>query len=1139
MYSLLQSRRWSLVLPLAAFALTGCNSDGSARAADLPEVDGKLFTLLPSSATGVRFTNTLTDSRELNVFTYRNYYNGGGAAIGDLNGDGRPEIVLTSNQEGPRLYLNEGNFRFTDVTEASGIVAGEESWTTGVTIADVNGDGRLDVYICRAGPAEPAKRANALWINQGNDADGRPTFKEMGVQYGVADEGFSIHAAFLDYDRDGDLDLFVINNSPRPVSSFGVRNTRKVRNTYGGHHLYRNDGAKFTDVSQEAGIHSSEIGFGLGVAVGDVNRDGWPDIYVSNDFFERDYLFVNRGDGTFDETLDQRAASLTYFSMGLDVADIDNDGWPDVYTTDMLPEDEYRLKTTAMFEGWDIYQTKVRNGYHHQFMRNMLQRNNGDGTFTDVGQMAGVARTDWSWGALIVDLDLDGLKDIFVTNGIARDITSQDYVAFLANQETMKQVTQNGRRAVDFEQLIKAMDSTPIPNYTFHNRGALRFANQSRDWGLDHPGFSSGAAYGDLDGDGALDLVVNNVNSEAFVYRNNTRKLHPDRRSLRISLEGEGSNRFGVGARVRVYAGGMAMMQEMSPARGFQASVDYVLVFGLGSSQQADSVIVEWQDGRVSRLRNVQPTALLAVRQAESAREAAPPARPPARAAYLALEDSAAIPFVHRENEFVDFDRERLLPRMLSTEGPALAVADVNGDGLDDLYIGGAKEQSGRLLIQKRDGSFAASNQSVFDEDAISEDVGAVFFDANGDGRMDLYVVSGGNEFSEGATALQDRLYINLGGGNFRKDANALPVSYTSGSRVAAADYDGDGDVDLFVGARSVPWRYGVNPPNALLQNDGRGRFKDVTSQLAPDLRGAGLVTDAIWHDVDGDNRKDLVIVGDWMPITVLRNTGGGSLAPLAVRGLEKSHGWWNRIIPADVNGDGKIDFIVGNLGHNTRFAASEKEPVTMYVNDFDRNGFVEQVLAVYNEGKNYPLAMREDLIKAVPFLKAKYLNYGKYATQTISDVFSAAELSGSIRKEAFTFSTSLVRNNGDGSFSVIPLPAEAQIAPVYAIAASDVDRDGALDILLAGNFDGVKPEIGRMSEGRGLLLRGDGKGGFTAVRPPESGFVVPGQARDIRSVRTAAGERFVVVRNNERPLLFDRAQLRGGMVAAAKKGSR
>ena len=1132
--AILRLRRLVPSLGLAAavgvVGIVACTSDGSDRdviqAGEAPAVGTTLFSRLPSSLTGVRFANRLTDTKALNVFTYRNYYNGGGVAIGDLSGDGRPEIVLTSNTAGPRVYLNAGSFRFRDITDDAGLESPRDAWTTGVTLADVNGDGRLDMYICRAGGGAPAQRANALWINQGTDADGVPTFREMARQYGVADEGYSTQAAFLDYDRDGDLDLFVVNNSPQPASSFGMRNMRHVRDRFGGAKLFRHDGARFTDVSEAAGIHSPEVAFGLGIAVADVNRDGWPDIYVSNDFFERDYLYVNKGDGTFSESLDQQMPVVSYFSMGLDVADLDNDLWPDVYTTDMLPDDDVRLKTTSMSEGWDVYRARLRNGYHHQFMRNMLQRNNRDGTFSDVGQQAGVSRTDWSWSALIADLDLDGLKDIFVTNGLAKDVTSQDYVAFLANEETMKAATNGGKSRVDFQQLVKAMTSTPLSNYAFHNTGDLRFVNEAASWGLDTPTFSNGAAYGDLDGDGAPDLVVNNVDQEAFVYRNNARTLRPANRFLRVRLDGVGGNRFGVGARVTAWAGDAAFMQEQAPTRGFQSSVDPVLAFGLGARDTVDTLRVDWPDGRTSVVYRMAANRMVTVRQTDAARGERQPATPwnaPSRAGAPLTNISAesTLDVAHRENDFVDFDRERLIPKLVSTEGPAMAVGDVNGDQLDDVYLGGAKDQAGSLMIQQRGGRFVRSDEALFARDAVSEDVGAAFLDADGDGDMDLYVVSGGNEFSEGAPALQDRLYLNDGRGRFRKSVGHLPDESASGSRVVAADYDGDGAMDLFVGGRVVPWQYGIAPRSMLLRNDGRGRFTDVTAKAAPGLDRIGMVTDAVWRDVDRDGRQDLIVVGEWMPITIFRNLGGGRLEKLAVRGLEKSDGWWNRIVAGDFDGDGRVDFVVGNLGLNGRMQASEREPVTMYVKDFDANGSVEQVISRFQNGVDSPLPLRDDLIRALPYLKARYLNYKDYARQSVRDIFSARELGDAVLRQAHTFATSMVRNNGDGSFTLVPLPSEAQLAPVYGILASDVDHDGHTDLLLAGNFDGFKPELGRMSSSAGLMLRGDGRGSFAPLRAPESGFKVPGQARDIQRVRTSDGALIVVARNNDRPLVF------------------
>jgi hypothetical protein len=1117
------------------WAVVACSgADGSAREspAGMPAADGHLFTKLPPSYTGVRFENRLTPTNDFNVFTYRNFNNGGGVAAGDLTGDGLPDVVLTSNQGGPRLFLNLGKFRFRDVTREAGIRSkGHGAWATGVTMADVNGDGLLDIYICYAGNGKPEQRANELWVNQGSaQPGGIPRFREMAADYGIADQGYSTQAAFLDSDRDGKLDLFLINNSPRPISSFGPENTRNVRSQYGGHKLYHNVGGRFVDVTKSAGIYEAEMAFGLGVVASDVNGDGWPDIYVANDFFEKDYLYINNRDGTFSESIERQMPSISYSSMGMDIGDINNDGRPDVYTTDMLPEDQYRLKTNTTFDIWQLYQSRVRD-YHHQFTRNMLQLNNGNGTFSEIGQLARVAQTDWSWGALIADFDLDGNKDIFVSNGIVRDVTSRDYLSFLLAEKMAQQAA--GTKHTNFLRLVDAAPSTKLPNYAFRNHGDLTFTNESAAWGLNTPSFSSGVAYADLDGDGALDLIVNNVNDTAFVYRNNARSLTRNR-YLQVKLDGDGVNRFAIDAKVTLYTGGQKLFQELSPTRGFESSVDYILTFGLGARDTVDSMTVDWPNGRVSVLKRVAANQRLTVRQSESVVSGSAPVAD-ASPLFRDVTDSVSLPIRHQENALADFDREPLAPKLLSMEGPGMAVADVNGDGLDDIFIGGAKGQPGKLLIQQRGGSFVSSSQNEFAKDSVSDDVGAVFFDANGDGRPDLYVVSGGSEYSESAPALEDRLYLNDGRGTFHKAEGVLPPERSSGSRVAAADFDGDGHVDLFVGGRAVPWHYGVDPPSLLLRNDGTGHFTDVIEKVAPELRHVGMVTDAVWRDIDGDGRPDLIVVGDWMPITVFRNTREGRFVRTTIPGLEKSNGWWNRIIAGDFTGHGRVDFIVGNFGLNSRLRASEKKPVTMYVGDFAKTGFSQQVISAYNGDVSYPIALRDELTNAIPALRERFPTYKDYALKTVSDIFGKEELSHMALKTAYTFASSLARNNGDGTFTLVPLPIEAQYAPIYGVLAADADGDGKTDLLIAGNFDGIPPALGRMSASYGLLLRGDGKGNFTPVKSERSGFVVPGQTRDIQRVHTARGDLYVVARNNDRPLLFRAARGPAGRTLAAR----
>jgi len=1065
---------------------------------------------MPSGYTGVAFANRLSETRDFNVFTYRNFYNGGGVALGDLTGDGLPEIVLTSNQDGPKVYLNLGQFRFRDVTEEARVVE-RDRWTTGVTLADVNGDGKLDIYVCHAGLKPGSARANTLYINQGM-TDGIPHFTEMAAQYGLADTGYSTQAAFFDYDGDGDLDMFLIRNSPRPVASIAVKNQRTQRDPLGGHELYRNDHGHFVDVSERAGIYGPTIGFGLGIAVGDVNRDGRPDVYIANDFFERDYLYLNNGSGTFREVLEDALPVSSYFSMGVDIADIDNDGWPDIYTSDMLPEDDYRLKTTQAFEPWTVYDAKARDGFGYQLMRNMLQRNNGNGTFSDVAWQSGVARTDWSWAALIADFNLDGNKDLFVANGMSRDVTSQDYIAFLSNDQTLLTATRGGEQRVDFESLIAAMSSTKLPNYAFRNDGALTFTKVSAAWGLDQPSFSNGAAYGDLDGDGALDLVVNNVNDEAFVYRNNARTQLPENRFLRVRLTGTGENPFAIGARVTIRAGGTQFEQELQPTRGFQSSVDYTLTFGVGKVDTLESLIVDWPNGKSTILSPVATNQLLTVSEANAQRTRGALRRD--RTVLLRdVTSEVGLDFAHHENEFVDFDREPLMPHLVSTGGPIVTVGDVNGDGLDDFFIGGAKGQPSAVYVQRPNGTFRSANPALFAQDQIAEDLGAAFLDADGNGTLDLYVATGGTEFSAHAPALEDRLYLGDGRGGFTKAPDRLPPLFNSSSRVAVSREF------VFVGGRVVPGRYGVAPSSTLLRRNANGRFTDVTAQVAPELAHVGMVTDALWADVDGDRRDDLVIVGEWMPITVFHNTGA-RLERATTRGLERSAGWWNRIVAGDFTGDGRVDFIVGNAGLNFRLHASADEPTRMYVRDFDHNGFPEQILTTVEDGRETPVALRDELTGVLPSLKPRYPTYVDYARQSVRDVFGTA-LDSALVKRVDTFASVLARNNGDGSFTLVPLPGEAQIAPIYGILAGDFDHDGRSDVLLGGNLAGVQPAFGSMMASYGLLLRGDGRGEFAVVRASESGFIVPGQTRDIQRLRTRRGDLYIVARNNDRPLFF------------------
>lgn len=1096
----------SFVIVFIAF-LWSCNS---------PVVDkNKLFKLLESNQTNIDFVNQLDFKGKFNIYTYRNFYNGGGVGLADINNDGLLDIYFISNMGQNKLYLNLGNFKFEEITTKSN-AGGSHAWSTGVSMADVNGDGWIDIYVCNSGEVEGDDKRNELFINNGD-----LTFTERAAEFGLDDPGYSIHGAFFDYDKDNDLDFYLGNNSYKAIGSFELRNNlRTERDSLGADKLFRNDCNKFTDVSEEAGIYGSIIGFALGVTVGDINLDGWQDIYISNDFFERDYMYINQGDGTFHEELTAHMRSISAASMGADIGDINNDLYPDIFVTDMLPNSDARMKTVTTFENWDKYQENLTNDYYHQFTRNMLHLNNGDDTFSEIGRLASVQSTDWSWGALIFDMDNDGMKDLFVANGIYQDLTDQDFIQYFSNREVVKTIVVG--KDVDYEKLITAIPSKRISNFAFQNKDGFEFANRAKEWGLDKPSFSNGSAYGDLDNDGDFDLVVNNVNMKAFVFQNNSQNFNKQNAFIRVKLHGLGKNTFAIGAKLIVRANGQTFYIEQMPTRGYQSTIDHTLSLGLGTTQLIDSLVIIWPDERMTLRTSVAVNQTLELNNGDAGEPFDFPTKNVYNPIFQDETASTEIAYVHQENEFIDFRRDRLLYHMISSEGPKICKADVNNDGLEDLYIGGAKDSPGALLIQDQHGRFIRSKNTVFEEDALSEDSGVEFFDADNDGDPDLYVASGSVELPNSSSGLIDRMYFNDGNGNFVKSDQILPTfNFESTSCVRSNDFDRDGDLDLFVGVRSKPFMYGIPTNGYLLQNDGTGKFTDVTRQIASDLIEIGMITDASWADVDNDGDQDIVITGEYMPLTIMENNQGRFVNSTSKFGLDKTHGWWNTLSVSDLDDDGDLDIVAGNHGLNTMFKGSETEPVQMYVNDFDHNGSLDHIICIYKEGISYPHVLKHDLIAQLPGLSSKYMNYKEFMYQTIDSIFTPSQLENSVLLNAYHLETSMAINNGDGTFTLKSLPKEAQLSPVYSISIYDVDADGKKDILLAGNLYNVKPEVGRYDASYGTLLLGGDDLNFRFVSTKASGFKVEGEARDMVLINTQKGQKLLVGRNNASVQVF------------------
>ena len=1074
-----------------------------------PSAD-KMFTLMPSSVTGINFKNPLKETDQFNVLNYGYLYNGGGVAIGDINNDGLSDIYFTGNMVGSRLYLNQGDFKFKEIAERAGVFA-EGLWNTGTTMADVNGDGLVDIYVCRSAAKKTESRKNLLFINNGD-----LTFTEKGKEFGVDDSGYTTQGSFFDYDNDGDLDLYVLNHSTQEYAGLGKisRHHKKQKNKSYSDKLMRNDNGKFVDVSDEVGLISNILGFGLGVAVSDLNNDGWLDLYISNDYNEQDYLYLNNGDGTFSENLEDYIGHVSLYSMGSDIADINNDGLTDIMTLDMLPEGNYRIKMTSGPDNFEKLSHLNKNGFYNQTMRNMLQLNRGGDYFSEIGQFSGVSNTDWSWASLFADLDNDGYKDLFITNGYRKDYTNMDFMNYLVQEKINERRTKEKTKLTE---LIEKMPSTVEENYTYKNNGDLTFSKMNKEWGLDQKTLSNGAAYADLDNDGDMDLIVNNIDEKAFIYRNNAEKF-TENNYLKIALKGMGKNKLGVGAKVKLTAGGMTQTQELLNTRGYQSSVDFNLIFGIGQSTSVDQLEVIWPNKKKQIITELQPNQTLTLFQ----KDAIDVEIMKKDQKVKLFKEATELDFTHKENNYNDFKREIMLPHMLSTLGPKVAIGDVNGDGLDDAFIGGAKGAVGGIFLQTHSGGFVKSNQIDLQPDALSEDMGALFFDADGDKDLDLYVVSGGNEFEKTDPALKDRLYINKGKGNFIKSNNNLPEFTSSGSVVKAADYDNDGDQDLFVAGRILPNQYPYTPKSYLLNNNGKGVFKDVTLSNAKGLEKVGMVSDALWTDFNGDNQPDLMLVGEWMPITLFENQKGVFKNITKEVGFKDSNGWWNTVTSGDFDQDGDVDYVAGNFGLNSQLKTSVEYPISIYAKDYDKNGSVDPILSCYDEGKNYPVFSKDDIQQQLTILKNRFVRYNEYADLTIDQVFTPGELKGSKVLYAKNFETSFIENLGKGQFKITALPKETQFSPIYGLTTGDFNQDGNLDVIMGGNFTASRVKFGHYDAIKGICLLGDGLGGFTYLDASASGLMLSGEVRDIQKISLVNGEEHLIfIRNNDSPMIY------------------
>jgi len=1067
----------SIVL-LFIISLLSCNEQRKAT----------LFEELSSEKTGITFENKVIQNGDNNVLNYSYYFNGGGVAVGDVNNDGLPDVIFSGNLVANKLYLNKGDFKFEDITEQAG-VAVTEGWKTGITMADVNQDGWLDIYVCRSAMSDSILRKNLLFLNNKD-----LTFSERSTDYGVDDNSYTSHASFFDYDKDNDLDLFVLNHSlPQYARLSNVVVNRKQKGSKFGSKLYQNNGGKFTDVSERSGIINNVLSFGLGVAASDIDGDGWTDLYISNDFNEDDYLYLNNHDGTFRNDIKKATGHVSLFSMGSDVADINNDGLPDLVTLDMMPISNERIKLSSGDDNYDKYQILIDAGFHHQTMRNMLQLNNGDGTFSEIGQLAGISNTDWSWASLFADFDGDGWKDLLVTNGYEKDFTNMQFLKFTVDERI--NASQTGI-APDMNTILDKMPPIEEGNFLFKNNGDLTFKNNTEEWGITRKFKSNGAAYADLDLDGDLDLVINTMNQPSIIYRN-TSVENNNASFLTIDLLKFNSTTIVTGTKLIVSAGGMTQYQEYSSTRGFQSSMVVPMSVGLNNIEKVDSIRIIWPDNKTQSLVNIPSRSVLTPKHDEAQDTYVYP-----NSAKPLFTEIDSLDWRHSPAGTNDFKRQFLLPRMYSTTGPKMISGDVNNDGLPDFYVCGPQHQSGALFVQQKSGEFKMKKVIPFETDKEYQDEDAVFFDADRDGDVDLYVVSGGYSFEQNDPLLQDRLYLNDGDGGFKKSVTGLPNELLAGGCVKVIDIDSDQDLDLFVGTRIIPGQYPLPPQSLFLVNDGKGNFSNSTELVFPDMKNTGMVSDAIVADLNNDTKPDLIVVGEWTSIKILINKSGVLLDETDKWVSSSTMGWWNCIIAQDFDKDGDTDVIVGNYGLNNQFNVSKEYPATLVYKDFNNDDQVDPFFCYYINGKSYPYASRDEALGQVSFLKPRFPDYTAYANATMETIFTEQELSGSTTLRADVLKSVYLENKGD-KFEIVDLPIQAQFSPVYTMATHDVDSDGDQDVVMAGNETFVRARIGKTDANKGVVLLNNGKGRFEYVTQNKSGLNLGGDIRQLLFIPT------------------------------------